>query len=86
MAYFSNGAVGGYHQAEHCARCLHGPKSFSHVTKGPCPIMALHVAWNDDAVGANADETKATALNTLWPVDENGENAECAMFVEFAEI
>ena len=73
MAYFSNGTEGEYYQEKYCDRCVHDD------TEAGCPVWALHMEWNFDAVGKDKDETKAQALDTLWPRD-GVHNGECRMF------
>ena len=61
--------------SRYCNRCVHGVKA------GFCPIFSLHMDWNYDAAGANADATKRHALDTLWPRDGvPQDNGECALF------
>lgn len=78
MAYFSNGHEGDYYEEKYCRRCVHGWHD-SPPGAPMCPVWRLHMIWNYDAVGQNADETKATALNTLWPT-EGVHNGPCSMF------
>jgi len=78
MAYFANGCEGDYYEAKYCARCA----NFRDRGDGEsCPVLSLHFAWNYDAVGKGADETKRAALETLWPCD-GVHNGECQMFLE----
>jgi hypothetical protein len=82
MAYFANGSDGDYYEAKYCARCVHGQGRFQEDGE-TCPVMVLHFLWNYDSVGANADKTKATALETLWPRDKDRiYNGDCRMFIE----
>ena len=72
MAYFANGSEGDYYERKYCRRCVHWANSI-------CPVMDLHMEWNYEAAGKDADKTKHTALNTLWPT-KGGHNSKCAMF------
>ena len=74
MAYFSNGTDGDCYDKKYCSRCVHN--------QGKCPILFLHLDWNYEAVGKDADPAKAAALDTLWPRNDDGTNGECAMFIE----
>lgn len=74
MAYFSNQDEGDWYEKHYCDKCFH-------KSEDGCPVMLLHLMWNYDAVGKNADKTKETVLNMLWPRD-GVHNAQCAMFVE----
>ncbi len=58
MAYFANGTSADIFQQEHCQDCLFF---------GRCPIWDLHFMWNYDAIGRDADETKAEALAHFIP-------------------
>jgi hypothetical protein len=79
MAYFANGSEADYYEEKYCERCVHYPGDSHEI----CPVMELHQMWNYDAAGKDADKTKATALNTLWPLEKGGyPNADCAMFHE----
>jgi hypothetical protein len=78
MGYFSNGSQAADYQAQFCDRCFHDRDN-------NCPILLLHLLWNYDAVGRNADETKKIALNTFIPC-EGIQNKQCLMFVPCALI
>ena len=72
MAYFPNGTSFDNEAARMCFKCVH---------EDGCPVLELHFMWNYDAVRSNADETKRTALNTLWPIEEDGVfNRDCGLF------
>lgn len=72
MGYFSNGTEQIMYEEDYCDKCVH---------RVDCPIMTLHLLWNYDAVGENADKTKAFALNELIPIKEGGiGNEKCNMF------
>ena len=75
MAYFANGDEGEYYQERYCERCVHNSGNSAKM----CPVLELHMIWNYDAVGQNADQTKRQALNTLWP-RTGAHNDDCAMF------
>jgi hypothetical protein len=46
-----------------------------------CPIMDLHMLWNYDAIGKDADKVKHEALEFLIPSDKEGFPKECSMFL-----
>lgn len=76
MAYFANGSEGVFYEERYCARCVHDKDD-------SCPVLLLHLLWNYDAVGKDADQVKAKALNALWPRKADGiGNDACAMFFE----
>lgn len=80
MAYFPNGSAGDNFTEHYCMRCVNWRDNGS-GTEG-CPIIDLHMLWNYDAVGKNADKTKAAALNHFIP-ESNPEQdfaGECVMF------
>lgn len=80
MAYFSNGSEGDLAERQNCGRCVH--QSDSGIE---CPVMQLHLEWNYDAVGSDADLTKKQALETLWPTEELPRGkfpGKCGMLVE----
>lgn len=79
MAYFSNATQGEIYRAKYCNWCINNGDD-----EDSCPIWDLHLMWNYDAVGKNADETKRIALNALIPV-EGIENLECKFFVLFLD-
>ena len=60
MGYFSNGAEGDFYRDGYCFRCVNWRDNG--YGEG-CPIMDLHMLWNSDAVGKEADKTKAEALD-----------------------
>jgi hypothetical protein len=72
MAYFSNGSDQSYYENMYCNRCVHDVG---------CRVFGLHLEWNYEAVGEDADLTKKEALDTLWPRD-GLHNGACAMFFE----
>jgi len=75
MAYFSNSSEGDYYYARYCEQCVHNDLETG------CPVWQLHFMWNYDAVGDNADETKAEALDSLWPRNKDDcHNGDCLMF------
>ena len=78
MGYFSNGSQGADYQAKFCDHCFHD-------WENNCPILLLHLMWNYDAVGKNADKTKEIALETFIPT-EGIENKQCLMFVRRASL
>ena len=78
MGYFSNGSEGEGYIAEYCMRCIHGSDDEGECYG--CPVIQLHMAWNYDAVGKNADKTKQAALEAFIPRD-GITNLQCTMFV-----
>ncbi len=81
MAYFANSSEGIRNRIDYCDRCAHDED------ENGCPVEFLHLSWNYDAAGVDADETKRTALNTLWPRSADGcRNLACRMFVDAATI
>ncbi len=77
MGYFSNGTEGEMYMEHYCYRCMNWRDNGT-GTEG-CPIIDLHLLWNYDAVGKDADKTKATALSQFIPITKT-ENGECTMF------
>ena len=77
MGYFSNGSEGFDYQERYCIRCLNWRDNGT-GSEG-CPIMDLHAMWNYEAIGKNADKTKAMALSHFI-AREGIENKECTMF------
>jgi hypothetical protein len=77
MGYFSNGSEGMEYMARYCERCVNFRDNGS-GSEG-CPIMDLHLLWNYDAVGKNADKAKTDALNHFIPRD-GIYNGQCTMF------
>jgi hypothetical protein len=76
VGYFSNGTEGLMYEERYCSRCIHYGDA-----EGPgCPVMNLHWLHNYDE--ANND---ASMLHVLIPRTEEGENQQCAMFVEQPE-
>lgn len=80
MAYFPNGTSGMHFMETFCFRCIHW-KDLNDGRGEGCPIMDLHMLWNYDAVGQNADDTKKTALDMLIPRTKEGINHMCSFFV-----
>lgn len=68
MAYFANSSEASEYM-EKCTQCVH---------YNDCPIVELHLMWNYEQW---KDETKRTALSTLFPNDSEFNN-ECRMFYE----
>lgn len=75
MAYFSNGTEGDFYTEKYCEHCHHD-------INGDCPILLIHLLYNYDAVGDDADMKLATVLDSLIPQDKDGNNNKCNMFVE----
>ena len=78
MGYFSNGSQAADYQAKFCEHCFHDRDN-------SCPVLMLHLLWNYDAVGSNADKTKEIALNTFIP-RKGIENKQCLMFVPLTSV
>jgi len=77
MAYFYSGSDLADAREYYCDRCIHG--------SGTCPVWELHMDWTYEAAGKDGDETKARALEALWP--RNGaDNGDCRMFVEVLSV
>jgi hypothetical protein len=74
MAYFPNGMSQEVYEFQWCSRCIHWKEDEF------CPVMELHFDWNYDAVGKDADGTKATALSHFIPM-KGVEPLQCRMFV-----
>lgn len=79
MGYFPNGTSNEFYTAQYCAHCRNWQHDEDSDTYG-CPIMDLHMIWNYDAVGDDADLNKQTALNHFIPMDRIW-NVECKMFL-----
>ena len=79
MGYFPNGTSAEIYTAQFCAHCVNWRHDEQSDTFG-CPIMDLHMLWNYEAVGKDADETKHAALAHFIPIDKI-ENQQCKMFV-----
>lgn len=78
MADFCNGSIFTNAESEYCDRCVHEEDDQGHG----CPVMGLHLWWEDDAVG---DNTKRHVLDTLWPMKTTPRGTfpdKCAMFHE----
>jgi len=75
--YFSNGTEGEMFYERNCARCIHD-------TEQGCPVWALHLLWNYDAVGRDADQDKRMALDMFIPRDDPTV-ATCNMLVLLEE-
>jgi hypothetical protein len=78
MGYFSNSTEGMMYMEEFCLKCVNWRDSGDGRGEG-CPIQDLHLMWNYDAVGKNADKTKAEALSHFIP-REGIENTQCTMY------
>lgn len=71
MAYFSNGTEGLMYEARYCQRCAHFDDDQW------CPVMLLHQLHNYEE--CNKPDS---FLHVLIPRDEQGDNGQCAMFLE----
>ncbi len=67
MGYFSNGAEGSMYQEQYCCNCYHDLKL-------DCKVWLLHLVYN-------GNDLMNPMLEKLIPVDENGHNGKCSMFV-----
>lgn len=76
MATFSTGSEADGALENYCFKCIHWNKK-NHDIEG-CPIFSLHQVF-DYAAPDSSD--MRTALNLLWPVNSDGENGDCALFV-----
>lgn len=73
MGYFSNGTEGMAYEEKYCRHCVHQEHG--------CEVWLLHMDWNYEAVGPNADTTKARALQLFIPRNkQTGNNEQCRMF------
>jgi len=84
MGYFSNGTEGEMYVAQYCQHC----RNYTDTGTGSlgCAIMDLHLLWNYDAVGKNANEDKLFALENFIPREKDSEgvltvNGQCKMFL-----
>ena len=81
MAYFANGSEGSMFEEQFCSRCVHEKPD-----DGGCMVWLLHLLWNYDAVGKDADETKHMALDLLMPDGKTAtELPTCSMFYAIGE-
>lgn len=82
MAYFANGSEADGAWERYCSRCVNWRERIKgDLIVGPtCPVWLLHLDWNYDAAGRNADRTKRQGLDTLWP-REVCYNGECQLFL-----
>lgn len=76
MGYFSNGSEGDYYRAKFCDKCVHDDEQAGRC----CTVWTLHLGWNYDAVGTDANRVKAEALNMFIPRTRDGGNGDCTMF------
>lgn len=81
MGYFPNGTSAEFYMEQYCAHCRNWRHDKDTDTYG-CPIMDLHMIWNYDAVGKDADQIKHDALAAFIPMDRI-ENRECRMFLPY---
>ena len=78
MGYFSNSSEGMGYMEHYCCKCVNWRDNGS--GQEGCPIQDLHMMWNYEAVGKNADKAKMAALNFFIPRNDQGENEQCVMF------
>lgn len=78
MGYFPNGSAGESFRAKFCDRCVHDDEEAGRL----CTVWTLHLGWNYDAVGTDANKVKQEALNMFIPRTKSGGNGDCTMFVE----
>ena len=74
MARFSNGTEFGYWYSDNCNTCIHAGEA------GSCEIMAVHMAHS----GCQSEIQEI--LDTLIPVDEQGNNKRCPLFYDPNEV
>lgn len=79
MGYFSNGTEGELFKERYCYGCQN-LKEDEEFGGDYCPILDLHLLWNYDAVGCNADQTKKMALDHFIRRDKNGDQS-CQMYL-----
>lgn len=80
MTYFPNGTEGEMFKERFCYHC----KNWRDMNDGRgegCPIIDLHILWNYDAIGKDADKIKHEALEHFIPTGEPGAFDECKMFL-----
>ena len=81
MGYFPNGTSHDYYTSQYCDHCRNFRRDPDSEVEG-CPIMDLHMIWNYDAVGKDADETKRAALDAFITANGDGlENDQCKMYL-----
>jgi len=80
MGYFPNGTAGEMYQEEFCSRCVNWRDNGDGRGYG-CPIIDLHMLWNYNAIGTDADKVKSEALNHFIPIKDI-DNDQCSMFQE----
>lgn len=77
MGYFPNGTDGMRYEDQYCSRCIHGPDN---VPEGQgCAVWDAHFLFNYDQHG---DKPIRDCLSLLIPMDRDGRNQQCKMFVE----
>lgn len=74
MGHFTSASDGEGYMRRYCDRCMHRDHS-----AGPGRDMTYCAVWTLHVSSLYA-ETPLT-LNTLIPVDENGRNGQCNMFI-----
>lgn len=72
MGYFSNGTEGMLYEEKWCDNCIH---------QVDCPVWSIHLEWSYELCNKKDDPGKQM-LDEFIPIDENGRNQECTMFVE----
>jgi len=73
MAHFEDNESGLAYEQRYCTRCVHREGEIS------CPIMAMHVLYS-----SKPDDKTCPVhiiLDSLIPVNEQGEIGECSMFL-----
>lgn len=81
MTYFPNGESGMMFMEHFCSRCKNMRDKNDGRGEG-CPIIDLHILWNYDAIGVDADKVKHEALEHFIPTaEEYGAYDECKMFL-----
>ena len=79
MGYFPNGSSNESYTGTYCANCRNWRLDEA-TDSYRCPIMDLHMIWNYDAVGDDANPDKRMALDMFIPCVGIA-NAECKMFL-----
>jgi hypothetical protein len=81
MGYFPNGTAGDMYEAKWCARCVHHEDD---PEKPGCPVMLAHVLYAYEE--CNSQSNAKHILDELIPIDEDGWNKQCAMFVTVEDL
>ena len=83
MGYFSNGTEEMQYRAEYCDRCINWRETKEDSQNWGCPIIDLHVEWNNEQNSDLATGTiKRQALQHFIPIKEDTFCDKCKMFFE----